>query len=59
MLLSLLVGNVNDDHLVSTKHLPFVLPKWLTRSPVASILSPKYQLGRCVENALRSDAVIV
>ena len=42
-------------HLVST----FLLLQLVTRSPVASLLSLKYQLRRCVENAPRSHAVIV
>ena len=42
-------------HLVST----FLLLQLVTRSPVASLLSLKYQLMRCVENAPRSHAVIV
>ena len=41
--------------LVST----FLLLQLVTRSPVASLLSLKYQLRRCVENAPRSHAVIV
>ena len=42
-------------HPVST----FLLLQLVTRSPVASLLSLKYQLRRCVENAPRSHAVIV